>query len=48
MGLGNGGVQIKVEGHPAHFAPTASPIGFSVAADGTFTELAEGERPTCT
>lgn len=47
LALGNGAVTMTVDGRQAKLPEPASPIGFTVDADGKVRELPEGERPTC-
>jgi cytoskeleton protein RodZ len=44
--LGNGGVQMQVDGKPVTLAP-GSPIGYALTP-GKTTELSAGQLPTCT
>lgn len=48
LALGNGAVEMTVDGQKANLPHPASPIGFAVDAGGSVRELPEGERPTCT
>jgi helix-turn-helix protein/uncharacterized protein DUF4115 len=48
VSLGNGRVDMTVDGQQASIPETASPIGFTIGRDGSMRELSEGERPTCT
>ena len=43
--LGNGGVQMQVDGKPVTLAP-GSPIGYELTP-GKTTELPAGQLPTC-
>ncbi|MBS1879068.1 MAG: helix-turn-helix domain-containing protein [Actinobacteria bacterium] len=47
MSFGNGGVELKVDGSRATMPETGSPIGLAIAADGSVSEIPEGERPEC-
>jgi hypothetical protein len=47
VALGNGSVEMAVNGKPAKMALTSSPVGFKIGRRGGLTELSEGERPTC-
>lgn len=48
VSLGNGEIEMTVNGEPAEIPQTSSPIGFEIGGDGKLRELSEGERPTCT
>jgi len=48
VALGNGAVEMTLNGKPAEIPETSSPIGFEIDPDGELRELPEGERPTCT
>jgi hypothetical protein len=47
MSLGNGAVELTVDGAPATTPESASPIGLAIAKDGSVREIPEGERPEC-
>lgn len=47
MSLGNGAVALTVNGSAAKTPESSSPIGFAIAADGSLSEIPEGERPEC-
>jgi hypothetical protein len=47
VALGNGAVELEVNGKPARMAPSADPVGFKVGRHGGLTPLPEGQRPTC-
>lgn len=47
LALGNGAVDMTVDGQQAKLPEPSSPIGFAVGSDGRVRELPEGERPTC-
>ncbi|MEX2447673.1 MAG: helix-turn-helix domain-containing protein [Solirubrobacterales bacterium] len=47
LASGNGSLTIFVDGRRAEVAPSSSPIGYRVDADGELVELEEGERPDC-
>lgn len=47
VALGNGAVDMEVNGKPAKMAPSADPVGFKIGGKGGLTPLPEGERPTC-
>ncbi|HEX5376118.1 MAG TPA: helix-turn-helix domain-containing protein [Solirubrobacterales bacterium] len=48
VSFGNGEVSMLVDGKEAKIPATASPIGYSIDAEGDLTRLSETERPTCT
>lgn len=48
VSFGNGEVTMLIDGREAEIPATSSPIGYSIDASGTLTELSEAERPTCT
>lgn len=48
LALGNGAVEISVDGQRQKLPEPSSPIGFAVDSKGSVRELPEGERPTCT
>jgi hypothetical protein len=45
--LGNGSVEVTIDGKAAHTPSTPSPIGFAVTAKGNVHEIPAGERPSC-
>lgn len=47
LALGNGSVDVLVDGEPADVAESASPVGYSVNSEGDLIALEEGERPDC-
>jgi hypothetical protein len=47
IALGNGSVEMTVDGQEADLAPSASPVGYLVDVDTDLTPLEEGERPDC-
>jgi cytoskeleton protein RodZ len=47
IALGNGSVDMLVDGEPASVAESSSPVGYSVNSDGDLIALEEGERPDC-
>lgn len=47
VSLGNGEVDMTVDGEQASIPETSSPIGFEVGPDGSMRQLSEAERPTC-
>ena len=48
VAMGNGSVEISVDGKRAQIPPSASPIGYEIDRQGRLSEIPEGERPTCT
>lgn len=47
IALGNGSVEIVVDGDPAEVAESSSPVGYRVEMGGKLIPLEEGERPDC-
>jgi hypothetical protein len=47
VALGNGAVEMEVDGKPAKTPPSSDPVGYKIGRRGGLTPLAEGERPTC-
>ncbi len=47
VALGNGAVEMEVNGKPVKMAASSDPVGFKIGRRGGLTPLAEGERPTC-
>jgi hypothetical protein len=47
VALGNGAVEMDINGKPAKMAPSSNPVGFKIGRRGGLTKLSEGERPTC-
>ncbi len=47
VSFGNGEVSMLIDGKEAEIPATSSPIGYSIDASGTLTQLDEAERPTC-
>jgi hypothetical protein len=47
IALGNGAVEMEVDGKPVRTAPSSDPVGFKIGRKGGLTELPEGQRPTC-
>jgi cytoskeleton protein RodZ len=47
VALGNGSVEMTVDGREADLPPSSSPVGYEIAADGDVSALEEGERPDC-
>jgi len=48
LALGNGGVELTIDGERAETPPSASPVGYEIDSGGGLTPLEEGERPDCT
>jgi cytoskeleton protein RodZ len=48
VSLGNGEVSMLIDGVEAEIPASASPLGYSIDAEGNLTELGETDRPTCT
>jgi cytoskeleton protein RodZ len=48
LALGNGEVELTVDGRQADTPPSSSPVGYEIDAGGDLTPLEEGERPDCT
>jgi len=47
LALGNGEVELSIDGEPALTPPSSSPVGYEIDGDGELTPLEEGERPDC-
>ncbi len=47
VSLGNGAVELRVDGAVAKTPESSSPVGFAIAADGSVSEIPAGERPEC-
>jgi hypothetical protein len=47
VSFGNGEVSMTVDGSKAEIPATSSPIGYSIGAGGSLSQLSETERPTC-
>ncbi len=47
IALGNGSVEMTVDGERAEVAESSSPVGYRVEAGGRLIALEEGERPDC-
>lgn len=45
--LGNGSVDVFVDGEQANVPESSSPVGYRVDSDGKLIALEEGERPDC-
>lgn len=48
VAMGNGSVEMSIDGRRAQLRPSASPIGYAIGRGGRLSEIPEGERPTCT
>lgn len=48
VSLGNGEVEMRIDGREAEIPETSSPVGYEIDASGELTELEEAERPSCT
>ena len=48
VAMGNGSVEMRVDGRQAQIPPNASPVGYAIDRHGRLSEIPEGERPTCT
>jgi Helix-turn-helix domain len=47
IALGNGSVDVYVDGRRAAIEESSSPVGYAVDGKGRLSELEEGERPSC-
>lgn len=47
VALGNGSVEMVVDGEPAQVEESSSPVGYRVEDGGRLIALEEGERPDC-
>jgi cytoskeletal protein RodZ len=47
IALGNGSVEMFVDGEQAEVPPSSSPVGFVIDGEGELVALEEGERPIC-
>jgi transcriptional regulator with XRE-family HTH domain len=47
VSFGNGEVTMTIDGKRTEIPPTASPVGYTIDAEGTLAQLNESERPTC-
>ncbi len=47
IALGNGSVEMLVDGKSAEVAESSSPVGYKVSEGGKLIALEEGERPDC-
>jgi cytoskeleton protein RodZ len=48
LAMGNGAVQMTVDGEQAPIPASSSPVGYTIGRGGELREIPEGERPTCT
>lgn len=48
VAMGNGSVEISLDGRRAQIPPSSSPVGYVIDRHGHLSEVPEGERPTCT
>lgn len=48
VSLGNGEVELRIDGRPAQIPASSSPVGYEIESDGGLKPLTEAERPTCT
>ena len=48
VAMGNGSVEISLDGRRAQIPPSSSPVGYAIDRHGHLSEVPEGERPTCT
>jgi cytoskeleton protein RodZ len=47
VALGNGSVEMTIDGRKAEVPPSSSPVGYEIDSDGGLDALEEGERPDC-
>jgi len=47
VALGNGSVEMTIDGRKADVPPSSSPVGYIIDSDGGLSTLEEGERPDC-
>jgi cytoskeleton protein RodZ len=47
VALGNGSVEMLIDGRQAEVPPSSSPVGYAIDSDGGVEALEEGERPDC-
>jgi cytoskeleton protein RodZ len=47
VALGNGSVEMLIDGRKADVPPSSSPVGYAIDSDGGLSTLEEGERPDC-
>lgn len=48
VAMGNGAVEMTVDGRRARIPASSSPVGYTIDGHGHLSEIPEGERPTCT
>ena len=48
LSLGNGEVEVGLDGRPASIPASSDPVGYAIDAAGDLRELAPEARPTCT
>ena len=48
VAMGNGAVEMTVDGKRAQIPASSSPVGYTIHGNGHLSEIPEGERPTCT
>jgi helix-turn-helix protein/uncharacterized protein DUF4115 len=48
LAMGNGAIEITVDGRRVSIPPSSGPVGYSIDHGGGLREIAAGERPTCT
>lgn len=47
LALGNGSVEMLVDGKEADVPASSSPVGYAIDSNGSLSTLEEGERPDC-
>jgi len=47
LALGNGSIEMTIDGEPARIEASSSPVGYEVGPGGELATLEEGERPSC-
>jgi cytoskeleton protein RodZ len=47
LALGNGEVELSIDGREADTPPSSSPVGYTIDSRGELSALEEGERPDC-
>jgi cytoskeleton protein RodZ len=47
VALGNGSIEMTIDGRKADVPPSSSPVGYIIDSDGGVSTLEEGERPDC-
>jgi transcriptional regulator with XRE-family HTH domain len=48
IAMGNGEIEMTVDGKRAQIPASSSPVGYEIDRGGRLSEIPEGERPTCT